>query len=694
MPSSSSTSPVPLGSPQPTAPSRETASGALSRELADFLVELSIALHKYAIYPASHPLLVTSVEGVVRRLEGLLIDRSAISIGIARKQLVIEGVATDGSHPLLLELAQKLHRHHLGAIKIVQGISREELSDALATLSIEASRMPRPLGLDTEQYADRWPHFRIFPLTYDKLELLDEEDGEPGDDSVRAGRAAQLWVGLARAALAAEPTESPGALEPLAVAKAIDEHQREQAYDQVIVGYLLQIANELKTTDGAESAALQKRISKLVGGLQPETLKRLLEMGGDRKQRRRFILDAAQGMNVDAIVELVKAAADTEKQTISHSMVRLLSKLAQHADSQGESVRRRIEADRSLREAVGKLMSEWTLDDPNPEAYRAVLESVSRGVLVAPHNVDVTECEPERLVQMGLEVGTLGAQVWRAVEQMTTAGHLASLLDMLDAAPDRAVAEGVWRHLVKREMMRDLLDAERVDFTLVERLVRHAGPSAPRQLLDAIDATDDAKTRERLFDILAKLGGATAGELVVLRLDGARPALQRELLAFLGRLSAMPDGLDLSPFRSHSDAAVRREAVKLLLRHEHTRDETLMIALTDSDERTVYMALQAALERCPHGAVEVLRSRVERGELTSALRVLAIRVIATVRTPATLEWLKARVLTYTKWLRKPKLQPATPEVVAALAAIKAGWSNDANAASVLALAKKQMPNAT
>ena len=50
---------------QPATPMRPPAqgegSGALSRELADFLIELSIALHKNAIYPEGHPLLAGAV---------------------------------------------------------------------------------------------------------------------------------------------------------------------------------------------------------------------------------------------------------------------------------------------------------------------------------------------------------------------------------------------------------------------------------------------------------------------------------------------------------------------------------------------------------------------------------------------------------------------------------------------------------
>ena len=82
-----------------TAPA--AAASTLSRELADFLVELSIALHKHAIYPAGHPLLTSAVDKVTRNLWALLQERPVLSIGIARRQLIIEGVATDPNHPLL-----------------------------------------------------------------------------------------------------------------------------------------------------------------------------------------------------------------------------------------------------------------------------------------------------------------------------------------------------------------------------------------------------------------------------------------------------------------------------------------------------------------------------------------------------------------------------------------------------------------
>jgi hypothetical protein len=48
-------------------------------------------------------------------------------------------------------------------------------------------------------------------------------------------------------------------------------------------------------------------------------------MGGDALQRRKFVLDATQGMTAEAVVDLLKAAAVAEKQNVSHSMIRVLS---------------------------------------------------------------------------------------------------------------------------------------------------------------------------------------------------------------------------------------------------------------------------------------------------------------------------------------------------------------------------------
>jgi len=228
----------------------------------------------------------------------------------------------------------------------------------------------------------------------------------------RGLRGAQLWVGLARAALSADAMaadDGPApATEPSLIAKAIDERQNNAAYDQVIVGYLLQIADELKHTGGSEAAALRRRTSKLVGALQPGTLRRLIEMGGDNAQRTKFAIDATHGLAVDAVLEIVRAMADASHKTVSEPLVRMLSKLAQHAE-QG-TVEVRPQADEALREQVRDLLQGWTLADPNPDAYSQALQKMSAA---APFHAARSEwqqsAEPLRIVQTALETGVLGS---------------------------------------------------------------------------------------------------------------------------------------------------------------------------------------------------------------------------------------------------------------------------------------------
>ena len=117
--------------PPTSAPAAKPGVATLSRELADFLVELSITLNKHAIYPQSHPLLDIAVDGVATRLAMLFVgDRDSLSIGVARRQLIIEGVATDPLNPVLKELAQRLQVPLLATADNVKDFFNEDANGA------------------------------------------------------------------------------------------------------------------------------------------------------------------------------------------------------------------------------------------------------------------------------------------------------------------------------------------------------------------------------------------------------------------------------------------------------------------------------------------------------------------------------------------------------------------------------------
>jgi hypothetical protein len=666
-------------------------SAALSRELSDFLIELSIGLHKNAIYPPGHPLLDSATSGIARRVDALLQERASLSLGVARKQLIIEGVATDENNPVLGDLAQRLHRHHLGAVKFSQGATAEEIADVLSTVAVDAGRRARPLGLEGPEVLQQWPHVRLFPLTFEQLQLLDEEEDAADEEKAEMrgdkSRAAQLWIGLARAALASESADekkldSAESTDPVVVAKAIDEHKKDAAYDQVVVGYLLQIAEELKSKSGKEAAALQRRISRLVGTLQPDTLGRLLEMGGDHRQRRKFVIDASQGMAVDAVVELVQAAANTSGQTISHSLVRMLSKLAVHADE--GSPLARTQADGALRDQVQQLISGWQLDDPNPDGYRLALDKMSKAAPVFRSTDDAFPAEPERLLAMGIEIETLGEPVWRAVDLMASRAEIMPLLELLESAPDGWMRDTLWRHVATPDRLYQQLLRDQPNMQAVQRLVPRMRLAATVPLLDALEGADD-RLASSLVELLASLGDEV-GPLLVTRLTGARWPVQRLLLVVIGKLSQLPGDFSPRDYLRHPDGAVRREALRMLMKQPDARAAAIETALADVDERVVRLALGAAMTNCPRGAAQILMERADDPVLSPDLRALGIRALSSFRAPETVAFLAQRAMGKKRFLRKRALADATPETLAALTGLATHWRNDPLAGPILQMA--------
>ncbi|MDF3052764.1 MAG: HEAT-like repeat-containing protein, partial [Geminicoccaceae bacterium] len=213
---------------------------SLSRELADFLIEFSIVLHKRSMYPAGHPHLRDSAERFARRLNALLGTRDAVTLGVALNRLVIESVTTDPKNALLRDLAHRLHRHRIAVVHLTRGATGDEIEDVLGALSADPQRGEGPLGKRLHQVGP-WNHIQLRPVGYDRLAL---QDGDTAGRGPMSGRDA--WVELARLALSTDTAgESLTEANPLVVAQAIGRKSGEVAYDRVVLGYLSRVAEEM-----------------------------------------------------------------------------------------------------------------------------------------------------------------------------------------------------------------------------------------------------------------------------------------------------------------------------------------------------------------------------------------------------------------------------------------------------------------
>jgi len=628
---------------------------------------------------------------VVSRLAALLLERPSISMGVARRQLVIEGVATDPKHPVLRNLAERLHRHQLGAVVLERGASIDELDGMMRVVAVEPDADTIPLGLGDAAVLKQWRHVRLYPLTYEQLELIgaSDDDADAGQEGEPATHSAQLWIGLARAALAPEDQHAElETTEPTAVAEAINEHPAAKAYDQVIVGYLLQLAEQLKQEGGLASNAVRKRLSRLVGALDEGTLRRLTEMGGDVSQRRKFVLDASEALAADAVVDIVQAAAASNNQTISHSMMRLLTKLSDFAE-QGPPIAQ-LEADNALREQVQHMVENWDIADPNPDAYTRTLAGLSGRSKTLGSNAQTSyPPEPVRIVQMALEVDAVGVPFWRAVAELLEANDVTTLVSLLEETPgDNLAAGALWRYLTTPDQVRRLLAHDNVELPALDPVFDRMDPLTLAPLLmDALIESASRSTRVGAFKRLSAMPLPVIESRIALGLNDERWYVRRNMLALLNEMGAYSDAVAPGSLARQSDPRVRREALELWMRNPRERDLALCVALVDADERALRVAVAEAQKGVPESAAPLIARRALE-PLPPDLRSALLRLLRGQHHSLAFDTLMRTASAGRTPFGRYRLAAKSPELLAALSVLADTWSANSKAAALLARARR------
>ncbi len=672
--------------------------------MADLIVELSVGLHKYSMYPDGHPLLESAVSGLTRRLTLMLAERQMIAIAVARNHLVVDGVPTDPAHVVTRDLALRLFRREIGAIRLYEGIKESELQEVLRAVARDTPRVEGEL-----EPAREWKHVRLFPLTYDQLEL--QQDAEDQTAEERVGWATNLWGKLAAASLGFGGVGGSGEgdgsgdgsgvvdasmltpdtpMDPLALASAIENRARDPQHDKGILAFFGQFMDVLKTKGGHASQQVKRKVSTLVSALSPETLQQILKRSSTNAERRQLLLNASHTLAADTVLDLAKAVAAASQHTMSEALLLLLTKLAKHSEK--GSAGRREKADTALRENMRQLINDWDGAAALPEeSYWQTLEQlIAEPDTHAPASSGQYDPNAEYIVQMSLEVELFSATTKHAVSEMVKAGRIAPLLSMVDQTPESNTV--VWtlrRHLDNTGTIRRLLRDRPIDFEVLYRLVARVGFPAAGALLDALEVEDERTSRWRLFEMLAQLG-SEVGNAVMARLPGSPWYVQRNLLLLMARLETWPKSFTPLPYTKHPDPRVRREAYALLLRDPATRGEAIAMGVADVDERIVRAALNAALEGgCPREAVSVLTARLHERSLDGMLAVLAIRVLTPIRLPEVLDVLvKSALARKRRWFFFRRLASKSQPMLAALSALSATWSGDPAAMRVLAMAER------
>ena len=400
------------------------------------------------------------------------------------------------------------------------------------------------------------------------------------------------------------------------------------------------------------------------------------------------MLAASQTLAADAVLKVVEAAGESSKRSVSDSLMLLLGKLAQHAESESPEVA--TAADSALRENVGRLVSDWDLEDPNPEAYASALRHMVRNTRAqapAPDTALDLDLKPEDVIRIGLEIGDMGSRVNLAVDRMVEEGRTRQLMDVLEvAAKAGAGTDAVWSRVVTPALLDRELGRQPMDFNVIEALVARLGGEASAPLLDALAAAEDRSTRWSLLRILGEVG-APAAPAVAARLPDTPWFVQRNLLLLLGRLGPWPAGFTPTPYTGHDEPRVRREAFRLLLDSPNSRDAAIAQGLADADPAVLTMVLTAAGTSCPREVVPAVDRIARDWARDTELRLLAVRALAGSSDPDRVVRL-AGVAKQRRWWGALRLAPKSPVMLAALKALAERYATHPHAAGALAMAER------
>lgn len=648
---------------------------ALPRDVIVFLVQFSAALNKTRAYPPGHPVLIAAVESVVQHLIGLLSSRGTLTIGIGAHQILVDGAASDLTHGVMRDLASRLHHHQLAAIRIAQGIGVDEIEGMLSMLADETWRQGRPVGLILQEWEEPpWEHIQLESLPLEQLALADRQRGA-GDR-----KAEDVWKGLAAVVIGGE---DGGPVDPEAMAAAIGQRADDASVARAVFGWMMDAGYAI---EGTPEAPASQKVEDLIGALGPEKLYQLLQKGTDETGRKAFALASARSLPVGATIEVLRAAED-EKNQLSHSMLRMLRKMASH--SGGHSAPVVPGADAALRDSVRQLLCEWTATEEHDLKYRQFLELMSK-----PHGnrpsiapVDGERAAPAsmRLVHMGLELGIAPPSVLRGVEDFVRAAPLADVIELLEKGGEGPADEALRAGLAQPANLGPLLRDEGEAEDQLDRLMDLLGMAGLEGLLEALEVSESASRRRWLLKRLESFGGEIAPALVA-RLPDQPWFVTRNLLGLLGTIG-LPPGFTVMPYTDDPNAKVRWEAYKILMGGTIERAEGISKAAWDRDDGIARLALSAALEDCPAELSEALPSLLRTRYQDHDLRVLAIKLLATRPTPASRHWLVGQV-EVKGWFGRKRVGRKSPELLACLTVLREHWPNHPEVVAILKRALK------
>ena len=686
--------------------------------LLTLVTRLQVALNRRRTYGPAHPMVVRTEEEVLAALDAVLTTRSTFTLGVAKSELLLNGQALSTGANVAKELAARLHRRGVGALTFHAGVDLAKLQTMLAWLAHEPSR-----DSTAADSADPDPPqingLIVGRLAYDALMLGDAD--QLADASIAAlwqalaqiaadGTGREYGFGTQRSAKHAAASGDGTASEML---QYDDEHVSDitQSLRQLVAepefARRTAVALMSLAAQGAQAppelrTRIGERLHSVISRLGDSSFAPIIRGLGQRAEQQDFMLQVVDVLPVLAVSNWLQVAARATEQELSHHLLRLMTKLSQHAAGRREGL-----TDATFRNAAKELVEGWVLSDPNPDEHVRLLDRIalvhegtvtSIGAAVEHDGGSLTEAS--RVVQMALEIDDVGEDAFAAATAVIDNGNLPALLAWLDAAHGSSSAKLFRDRIMAPDAVRKLLQGNPVDEPAARALLATIDMRMADVLLEALAAAQSRDARELILERLRSFGEPLRATLIA-QLDGASWFFARNLLGLLRDLIVGQKGHSdvgsMLKFLDHENPMVRVEAVQMLLDVDAVRDAAIRRGLQDPDERVATTVLEfiAHFLATPRnsrpmslsiGATGHLVKFVNAGQHSLPLRLMAMRAAAASGAPSVRDWLLGRVLTRSTFLRRPILAKPSQLNATALSALQRHYASDPAVAHALTLA--------
>jgi HEAT repeat protein len=592
---------------------RATLDPETTARLADFARACKAAARAVSLYPAAHPAIGATL-GRLNELTAVMTASGPFTVQVRPQTLVVRDLAPARVDSAIVELADMLRRHLIGALTLNAGIDtsswrtlflllartpedvradggishlwataggpsveieeidyaevlREKQGDAATIERVIAAAMAGP-QLELDDSAMR----TLLEIVGDPLrltELMKQLDAATADAGVGARTAAFLsllkglteYVGRTNPAQLDQVFRQVGHAAGTMSAEAMLELLARRTKPEAVVGSV-NVVNAVVHRMADSSVAQFVSNSVITERGATERLAHAFQTLAPERDRQRHLLALAQ--------EDVAASELGREDMFAELWQRVETMLTSYSDASfvSDDYARELTSARTRATDV-----EATNDDP-PERMAAWLATVSDTALRALDLhllVDLLTIEPdpsrwrdvaETVVTHADDLVRVGYfdQAWLLADSVAIEGQKEKGRE----AAARAALERFGRGAMMKHVAKHLRGADEEGYERFKHLCHGIGPAVIPPLAEVLSNEQDARSRRRLRDILVGFGAA--GRESVQRLMNAPNWEVRRTAAYLLREFGGSEGLrELQPLLTDTEPLVQREAIQALV---------------------------------------------------------------------------------------------------------------------------------